>query len=193
MTIITKHGAVRRWITVRGAPLLLAGLLGACASLIGPRQVDLPQERLQHSMERRFPLHQRALGILDVELSNPQLTILDQNDRVSLSLDANVAPLLARQSWNGSMAISGRLAVDRARNAVYLTDAHVDRFVFDGLDEGRQHQVASIANLLSEKVVREMPIYTFRPEDLRYAGMQFALTGIGTKPGALVATMEPAQ
>lgn len=192
-----KHlGAGRRRLVLRGLLLgapLLAGLLSGCAGLIGPRQIDLSQDRLQQSMERRFPLHQRALGVLDVELSHPQLTILDQNDRVSLSLDASVAPLLARQSWNGSMAISGRLTVDRARNAVYLSDAHVDRFVFDGLDEGRQHQVASVANLLSEKVVRDIPVYTFRPEDLRYAGVQFALTNIGTKPGALVATVEPAQ
>lgn len=191
MTIIPRAAWLR--LTKRyAAPLFIVGALSACATLIGPRQVDLPQDRLQQSMERRFPLHHRALGILDVELSHPRLTIMAENDRVSLALDASVAPLLARQSWTGSMAISGRLVVDRARNAVYISDAHVDRFVFDGMDEGRQHQLASVANLLSEKVIRDMPVYSFKPEDLRYAGVQFALTNIATRPGALVATIEPA-
>lgn len=179
----------RRW----GAPLLIAGLLTACATLIGPRQIDLPQERLQQGLDRRFPQHHRALGVFEVELSHPQLTILAQNDRVALSLDATVSPLLARQSWHGTMALSGRLQVDRARNAIYLADAHVDRFVVDGMDEGRQRQIESVANLLGEKALKDVPLYTFRPEDLRYAGAQFALARISTRPGGLVATVEPAQ
>ena len=174
-------------------PLALAALVGACATLIGPRQIDLPQERLQQGLERRFPQHHRALAVFEVELSHPQLNILAENDRVALSLDATVSPLLARQSWHGTMAISGRLQVDRVRNAIFLADAHVDRFVVEGMDEGRQRQIESVANLLGEKALKDVPLYTFRPEDLRYAGAQFALARITTRPGGLVATVEPAQ
>jgi hypothetical protein len=77
------------------APVLMAGLLAACASLIGPRQVDLPQERLQTSLDRKFPMHQRALGVFEVELSHPQLSILPENDRWRW-VDLGVTPLLAR-------------------------------------------------------------------------------------------------
>lgn len=175
------------------APLLAALALAACATLIGPRQIDLPQERLQQGLDHRFPQHHRAMGVFDVELSHPQLNIVAENDRVALSLDATVSPLLARQSWHGTMAISGRLVVDRQRNAIFLGDAHVDRFVIDGMDEGRQNQIQSVANLLGEKALKDVPLYTFKPEDLRYAGAQFALTRISTRPGGLVATVEPAQ
>ena len=178
---------------LRGAvPLAVAGLV-ACASIIGPRQIDLPQERMQQQLDHRFPLHQRALGVFEIELSHPRLDILADSDRVSLTLDASVSPLLARQSWTGSMVISGRLQADQQRNAIYLRDAHVDRFVIDNLDEGRQRQIASVANLLSDKITRDVPLHTFRPEDLRYAGVQFVLTNISTRPGGLVATVAPAQ
>jgi len=180
---------IRRW----SAPLLIVSLLAACATLIGPRQVDLPQERLQQGLERRFPQHHRAMGVFEVELSHPQLNIVAENDRVALSLDATVSPLLARQSWHGSMAISGRLMVDRQRNAVFLSDAHVDRFVVDGMDQGRQNQIQSVANLLGEQALKDLPLYTFKPEELRYAGVQFALTRISTRPGGLVGTVEPVQ
>jgi hypothetical protein len=104
-----------------------------------------------------------------------------------------VSPLLARQSWHGSMLISGRLRVDSPHNAIYIADAHVDRFIVDNMDEGKQAQLASVANLLSDKVIRDVALHTFRPEDLRYAGVQFVLTGIETRPGGLVARLQPAQ
>ncbi|MHA4870899.1 DUF1439 domain-containing protein [Duganella sp. PWIR1] len=172
---------------------LIAGLLSACAGLIGPRQVELPQERLQTSLDRKFPLHQRALGVFEVELSHPRLAILPESDRVSLAVDLAVTPLLARQSWHGSMLVSGRLRIDSVNNAVYIADAHVDRFILDNIDEGKQNQLASVANLLSDKVIRDLPVHTFRPEELRYAGVQFVLTGIDTRPGGLVAKLQPAQ
>lgn len=175
------------------APLMAAAVLAACATLIGPREVELRQDKLQTSLERKFPLRQRALGVFELELSHPRLDILAASDRVALTFDLGVTPLLARQSWHGSMLVSGRVRVDRARNAIYIADAHVDRFNVDGLDEGKQNQLSSVANLLSDKVIRDLPVHTFRPEELRYAGVQFVLTGIDTRPGALVAKLQPAQ
>jgi hypothetical protein len=148
---------------------------------------------LQTSLERKFPLHQRALGVFEVELSHPRLSVMAESDRVALSVDLGVAPLLARQSWHGSLLISGRLRVDSPHNAIYIADAHVDRFIVDNMDEGKQAQIASVANLLADKLMREVPLHTFRPEELRYAGVQFVLTAIDTRPGGLVAKLQPAQ
>jgi hypothetical protein len=181
------------WCHRWAAPLLVAGGLAACATIVGPRQIELSQEKMQQGLERRFPQHQRVLGVFEVELSHPKVAILDQNDRVALTVDVGVTPLLSRQSWHGTLALSGRLVADRARGAIFLNDAHVDRFEFDNMDEGRQRQIAGVANLLSDKAFKDVPIHTFKPEDLRYAGVQFALTRIATRPGALVATVEPAQ
>nr|WP_315251672.1 DUF1439 domain-containing protein [uncultured Duganella sp.] len=175
------------------APLMLASLLAACAGLIGPRDVELPQERLQTSLERKFPMHQRVLGVFEVELSHPRLSVLAENNRVAVAIDLGVSPLLSRQSWHGSMLVSGRLRVDSARNAIYIADAHVDRFIVDNMDEGRQQQLASVANLLSDRVIRDVPVHVFKPEELRYAGVQFVLTGIDTRPGGLVARLQPAK
>lgn len=173
--------------------LALAGLLAACASLIGPRQFEVSQQRLQEGLAKRMPLHQRVLAVFDVELSHPQLEIPADNGRIVLTLDATVTPLLARRSWHATMTLSGRLLVDPARNAVMISDARVERFASDGMDEGRANQLASAANLISDRLVREMPLYTFKPEDLRYGGMQFAVGSVGSRPGALLVTLVPAQ
>jgi hypothetical protein len=44
-----------------------------------------------------------------------------------------------------------------------------------------------------DEVVRDMPVYSFRMEDLRYAGVQFVPTSIRTVPGALRVRLEPAK
>eukprot|EP01034_Spumella_vulgaris_P043820 gene43820-54452_t len=89
-----------------------AGLLVSCASLIGPRQFEVPLERLQKNLGQRFPVNHRVLGVFDVQLSNPQVSTVGQNDRVALSAELTVSPMLVRQSWRGSLALSGKLVVE---------------------------------------------------------------------------------
>ena len=174
-------------------PLLACGLLASCASLIGPREVEIPLSRLQAGMDRRFPVNNRVLELFDVELTRPQLAMVPGSDRIALSMDALVAPPFIRQAWRGSMGLSGRLYVDAARGAVFMGEPQVDRFVIDGVDEGRQRQLTKVANVLMDKVIRDVPVYAFRPEDLRYAGVQFVPTRIATTSNGLVVTIEPAR
>jgi hypothetical protein len=178
----------------RAALAVLAGLmLGGCASLVGPRQIELPQAKLQQELERRFPLHQRALEMFDVELARPLLSIDGNSGRVALQMEVTVSPPLMRQTWHGSLTLSGRLALDPARNVVYINEARVDRFVIDGGDDQRQRQLAKVANLLLDTAVKEVTLYRFRPDDLHYAGMRFAPTRVETRTGAIVVTVEPAR
>ena len=183
----------KRYVPIASLLLAAAVLLAGCAALIGPRDVDLPRERLQRDLDRKFPLRQRVLGVFDVELSHPQLAILADSNRVALDFDLAVTPPLARQPWRGTLAVSGRLNVDTVRNAIYISEAHVDRFAMDNMNEGKQIQLASVANLLSDNIVKDVAVHTFKPEELRYAGVQFVLTGITTRPDGLVAKLKPAE
>jgi hypothetical protein len=63
MPVLTSYS---RWAIA----LICGTLLAACATLIGPRQLELPQSKLQQSLERKFPVHQRMLGIFELELSH---------------------------------------------------------------------------------------------------------------------------
>jgi hypothetical protein len=166
-------------------------LLASCASLVGPREVDLPLYRLQAGLDRHFPLDNRALELFDIQLSRPQLAIVPDRDRVALTMDANVAPFFLRQTWHGSLSLSGRLYVDPARGGVFMTDPRVDRLAIDGADELNQRQLTKVANLLIDQVVRDVPVYSFHMDDLRYAGVQFVPTDIRTVSDGLRVRLEP--
>ncbi|PWF55253.1 DUF1439 domain-containing protein [Massilia glaciei] len=171
--------------------LLFCALLAGCASIVGPREISLPLSRLQEGLERRFPVQNRMLELFDVQLTRPQLSILDDSGRVALGMDASFAPAFLRKAWRGRMALSGRLEVDPTRNAIFMRDARIDQFVVDGIDPAQQRMLVRVADLLMEQLTRDLPLYRFRPEDVRYAGMQFTPTRIATTPRGLVVTIEP--
>ncbi len=179
-----------------GTLLLLAlafGLLTSCSGLLGPRQVGIPLTKLQASVDRRFPMNNRLLDLFEIELSRPQLALMPDTGRIGVALDATVTPPLTRKTWRGNMGLSGRLYIDAARNAVLMAEPRVDAFVLDGIDPARQQQLAELANILMEKVAADLIVYSFRPEDLRYAGIQFVPTRIATTASGLVVTVEPAK
>jgi hypothetical protein len=186
-----NYGVKRRRIGKALASLAACALLASCASFVGPREVDVPLAKLQAGMDRRFPLDNRMLELFDVRLSRPQLDIIPDRDRIGLTIDADVAPFFMHQSWTGSLALSGRLYVDPQRGGVFMADPRVDRLEIGGADQSNQRQLTKVANLVIDKVVRDVPVYSFRMEDLRYAGVQYVPTSIRTVPGALRVTLEP--
>jgi hypothetical protein len=173
------------------ATLLACMLLASCASFMVPREVEVPLARLQAGLDRRFPVDNRLLELFDVHLSQPQLSLLAGADRVGLTLQAEVTPQFLRRNYTGSLGLSGRLYIDQARTAVMMTNATVDRFELDGVDEASRRQFIKLANLLMDKVVLDVPVYSFKLEDLRYGGVQFMPTRITTRDSSLVVTLEP--
>lgn len=171
--------------------LLSSLLLNACASLIGPRNIELPLSSLQASLESRFPFRNRVLEIIDVHIANPRLAFQPGSNRVLTTLDAAVAPSFLKKSWRGNLAISGVLALDQQRSAVVLADPRVEQMHIDGIDPAYAAQVRRVGGLLIEQVFRDIALYKFNPHDFRYAGTSFLPTKINTTPHSLVVTFEP--
>lgn len=188
-----KGGWSRRRFGLTVTALAASAVLASCASLSGPRRIELSQAKLQSGLERRFPLHNRLLELFDVQLTGPQVGILPESDRVALTMDVSVSPPFLRQSWSGTMTLSGHLYIDAARSGVFMADAHVDRFDIQGMDGARAKDLGRAADVLMNQLVRDVAIYSFRAEDLRYAGVQLVPTRLDTIPGALVVTVEPAR
>lgn len=185
----TPTGARRKLLTL-GAAVVGASLLASCSSLIGPRQVEIPLHKLQAGLDRRFPINERLLELFDVQLTRPQLALQPEQDRVALNVDASVAPPFAR-AWTGSVAFSGRLYVDPGRSAVMMAEPRVERLQLGNPEAERR--LTSVANGLIDSVARDLPVYTFDQNDLRYAGVQFVPTRIQTTRTGLLVSLEPAK
>ena len=190
--MLEKNMHLRRKLLAGLAAISGAALLASCASVLGPREVDLPLHKLQAGLDRRFPVDNRLLELFDVRLSRPQLNVLP-GDRVSLTLEASVAQSFLRNPLAGTLAFSGRLYIDQARSGVYLAEPRIERFAVSGIDESVQRQLARAANGLLDRALLDIPVYSFRMEELRYAGVQYVPTRIATTANGLRVSLEPAQ
>jgi len=169
-------------------------LMTACAGLLGPREVELPLYKLQEAMDRKFPFSNRYLEIFDISVSHPKLALQPGTNRIVTSLETVIAPsLLNNKAWTGSMELSGVLHLDPARNAIMLDEPRVEKFLLDGVDARYAKQLAKIGTLLVDQILKDTPLYTFRPEDFQYAGTRFLPTTITTRSNSLVVTFEPAK
>lgn len=166
-------------------------ILGACASLLGPRNVAVPLSTLQASLDKRFPFNNRYLELFDIQVQSPRLSLQPGTNRLVGNFDASIAPMWLKRSWQGSFALSGTLGLDASRNAVVLEDPRVETLNIQGIDPAYSRQVTRIAGLLAEQVFKDMPLYTFDPSDFRYAGASFFPTKINTSGNGLVVTFEP--
>lgn len=168
-------------------------LLSSCATLMGPREMEIPVARLQEALASRFPFNNRYLALLDVRVMNPRVTMLPDTNRILTSMDASIAPPFMNKSWMGNLAVSGQLRFDPARNAVVLAEPRVETFDVQGLDPLYANQILRVGSLLAEQMLENVPLYNFRPDELRYGGTTFNPTGIIARPGGLVVTFEPAR
>lgn len=174
--------------------LLAAMLLAACASLIGPRDIEVPRAQLQDSLERRFPFSQRYLGLFDVSAVNPQVALLPGQNRISAAMDLSVRPVIGMGSgMRGSLTVSGVPRVDAARGVLLLGDPRVDDLAIDGLERGVGSQLAGIASFLAQALLGDLPVHTFAPGTLRYAGVSFTPVKIVTLADRVVVTFAPVQ
>lgn len=173
--------------------LFVAVLLASCATLLGPRDMEIPLARLQESIANRFPFNNRFLELLDVRVTNPKVSLLPDTNRIMTTMDASVAPPFMSRSWNGNFAVSGQLRFDPARNALVLADPRVEQFAVNGLDPLYANQIAKVGSLLAEQLLKDAPLYTFQPGELRYSGTRFNPTRITTRRDSLVVTFEPAR
>ena len=167
-------------------------LLAACAALIGPRDVEVPQARLQESLERRFPFSQRYLGLFDVSAVNPRVALLPAQNRIGAAMDISVRPIIGiGGGMRGSLTVSGVPRVDAARGVLLLGEPRVDDLQVDGLERGVGAQLAGLASFLAQALLGELPGHAFEPVALRYAGVDFTPFKIVTLSDRVVVTFAP--
>jgi hypothetical protein len=173
--------------------IFTAFLLASCASMLGPREVEIPLARLQEAISSRFPFNNTFLELLDFRVTNPRVTLQPETNRILTSMDAAITPPLTNKSWAGNFAVSGQLKFDPSRNALVLSEPRVETFNVSGLDPLYANQIGKIGSLVAGQLLKDIPLYTFRPDELRYAGTAFNPTKITTKANGLVVTFEPAR
>lgn len=178
-----------RMIAVALATLILS----SCATLVPPqaREFKLSEAQLQDLVGKHFATTQRFLGVLDIKLTTPRVSLQPESNRVLTALDVALdAPLIGRP-LKGAVGISGRLRFDHPSGAILLEEPRAESFKVDGVPAIYADKVNLIGGWLSEQVLKGFTVYKLKPEDLRFDNVSYAPSEFKVKPGELVISLVP--
>ncbi|MBW8833623.1 MAG: DUF1439 domain-containing protein, partial [Burkholderia sp.] len=122
---------------------------------------------------RKFPYQRTVSQVFDVALSQPVLGLLPDANRVSVKLDAHLASPFMPQPVDGVFTLSSELAYDAASRSVVLKSPNVDNVSVSGQAQAYTQQINAAAAVLATQLLSNYPIYTFKPEQLQFAGVNY--------------------
>jgi len=155
--------------------------LGACSSMrSGPRQVDVSERRLLDLIARQFPLKKRYLELFEIELSDPSLRLMPEENRIGTRLNfAANSPLNRSEPWTGQMALSYGLRYEPSDQTVRLDAVRLDGFDLEGVPAAYAKPLRGAGTHLAENLLQNLEVHKFKSEELR------SVEGLGYQPGVL--------
>lgn len=164
--IVAPHA--RRLLLVGTAALAIGGLT-ACASLFGPRTVEITREELQAKLARKFPMTRRVLNMFDVTASLPRLDMVADTNRVAAAVDLKARDTVFSRDYIGTVGVSFGLRYEPSDQTLRILQLNVDRIHIEGMPEGFQQMLLDMGNKLAREHLQDYPIHQFKPDDLRAA------------------------
>ncbi|MCX4160970.1 MULTISPECIES: DUF1439 domain-containing protein [Paraburkholderia] len=168
--------ARRRFLLTAWAATAVSVSLAACASSTFPfipSHYTFSQQQVQDAVQRKFPYQHTMSQLFDVALKNPVVGLLPDTNRISVQLDAHLASPFLQQPVDGVFTLSSQLAYDSASHSVVLVSPHVDNVNVSSGAQAYSQQINAAAGLLATQLLTNYPIYTFKPEQLQFAGVHY--------------------
>jgi Protein of unknown function (DUF1439) len=160
------------------AAILCTSLLVASCSLLVPGSIGFSAPELEAKLAERLPLRRTFHGLFDVELDRPKIGLDATEGRISAGFDLGLRSALSARVLTGSVRFSGTPRYDVATQSIMLERARIEQLDLVGVPQGMRDRLIELAALVARDVIEQRPLYTLKPEQLRWAGMPLAPRGI---------------
>lgn len=197
MDVVTAEGrgrSVSSWLPRRRLGLLLlAGWVGGCASLLGPRTVVISDAEMSRRLAARFPIERRWLEIFDLHLTNPRVNSDAQSGRLRIEVDVRLGQRLTGSGLTARLQLFARPRYVPGDHSIRITDVAVDALKIEGngqtlLGNGLAWPSALLAQALEDRTIYQLN--DSQLADLNRQGLVLRRLDIGSR--GLQLHLEPA-
>ena len=132
-------------------------------------EVVITQEQIDTGLSERFPASKKFLLIFTVTYSNPQVTLLENENRVEVGLDAKIDFRLNDElkELGGGATVTSGIRYDNETQEFFLVDTEVSRFEVQGIPKKWLIQVTEIASRVAQQFIESKPIYQLEGKDAK--------------------------
>jgi hypothetical protein len=182
---------MKRAITI----LLIALALTAGGVLLyfkGKRyEVVITQEQIDASLSERFPVTKKYVLIFSITYFNPQVTLLANEDRVQVGLDATLNIRIDGESKDlgGTALVTSGIRYDSKTQEFFLDDAEFTKFEIAGVPDKWLTQVTDFASKAAKEFIETRPVYRLEAKDSKTAAAKMLLKGFEVRGQAIYVTL----
>jgi hypothetical protein len=159
---------------IAAAALGIGALLHGCAGLMS-QTVDVPLEKLQSSMAKRFPLNSDFARLIELTISSPKLRTLPEENRIATEVEVLLAPRFINNKINGTLAMDSALRFEAKDRTVRLVKPRISKLDMVGLNLGdslgsSDINLNKLAEFIVENAMNDLVVYQVKEEELTRYG-----------------------
>lgn len=159
---MTSFLPARRRVALLAAAVFAAGLAG-CSSLVGTRTVSLSESELTLLLARQFPMERKVLEVVDLQVTNPQLRLLPDTNRIGTELDVSALDRLFGSQAQGHVKLDYGLRFEPADHSIRMTQVHVRDLSLESGSNALHGAAQRIGTLVAENVLENLTLYKMKP------------------------------
>lgn len=172
--------------------LLALTALGGCALFLAQRYgdnlfIELTEQQLQTRLSARFPIQNCALIIVCLDITSPQLKLVEGSDRIALAADLSAT--VGQRHYPGVLAFSGKVRYVSADGNFFLDDIDIERFDLTGVPPRYTDVLRSTGPTVLRSVLATRPIYTLKGDTAKERLARLAVGDIRVVNGKLRVSM----
>lgn len=151
----------------------------------------ISQEQIDTTLAKTFPATKKYLIVFSITYSNPQVTLLEYDNRIQVGLDATLNIRLNDEPKNlgGGCTITSGIRYDSETQEFYLDDAKFDRLEIQGIPEAYLDQITQFSSEAAKEFVESKPIYRLEAKDGKTAAAKMLLKGFEVKDQSIHVTL----
>lgn len=157
---------------IAAAALGIAALLNGCAGLMS-QTVEVPLEKLQSSMAKRFPVNSDFARLMELTISSPKLRTLPQENRIATDVELLLAPRFMNNKINGTLSMDSALRFEPKDRTVRLVKPRISKLDMAGLklgDVSSDINLNKLAEFIVESAMNDLIVYQVKEEELKRYG-----------------------
>ncbi|MCH7226698.1 DUF1439 domain-containing protein [Haloferula sp. A504] len=163
--------------------LTLLGLLlcGGVLYFKGKRyEVTITQNQIDAALAERFPASKTYLFVFTLDFTNPEVTLLADEDRIRVGLDVMLNLRLEDEPRNlqGGATLTTALRYDPSRQEFFLDDARFERLEIEGIPAKWEAQVNEAASVAAREFLESRPVYRLEARNAKTAAAKLLLKGL---------------
>ncbi len=154
-------------------------------------EVVITQDRIDTALSERFPATKKYLLIFSVTYSNPRVTLLEDEDRVQLGLDATLNIRLNDEpkDLRGGATVTSAIRYDSETQQFFLADVEFTRLEIQGIPDKWLEQVTDFVSMTAREFIETKPVYTLEAKDAKTTAAKLFLKGFEVRDQAIYVTL----